>query len=81
MSLGDITISESRKATNGRQHSKPIEVYMYEPTVMFFGMCNSPATFQAMMDRTFEDIIEKGFVLTVRDKTVSMVLHLLLMTS
>ena len=24
--------------------------------VMFFGMCNSPATFQSMMDATFEDI-------------------------
>jgi Reverse transcriptase (RNA-dependent DNA polymerase) len=23
---------------------------LFEPTVMFFGMCNSPATFQAMMD-------------------------------
>ena len=23
---------------------------LYEPTLMFFGMCNSPATFQSMMD-------------------------------
>ena len=34
---------------------------------MFFGMCNSPATFQAMMDRTFEDIVEGGFVLIYMD--------------
>ena len=40
---------------------------LYEPTVMFFGMCNSPATFQAMMDRTFEDIVEEGFVLIYMD--------------
>ena len=40
---------------------------LFEPTVMFFGMCNSPATFQAMMDGTFEDIIEGGFVLIYMD--------------
>ena len=40
---------------------------LYEPTVMFFGMCNSPATFQAMMDGTFEDIVEGGFVLIYMD--------------
>ena len=34
---------------------------------MFFGMCNSPATFQAMMDGTFEDIVEGGFVLIYMD--------------
>jgi hypothetical protein len=26
---------------------------LHEPTVMFFGMCNFPATFQAMMDEIF----------------------------
>ena len=34
---------------------------------MLFGMCNSPATFQAMMDGTFEDIVEGGFVLIYMD--------------
>ena len=33
---------------------------LFEPTVMFFGMCNLSATFQSMMDMTFEDIIERG---------------------
>ena len=28
----------------------------YEPTVMFFGLCNSPATFQTMMNEIFADI-------------------------
>ena len=28
---------------------------LFEPMVMFFGMCNSPATFQAMMDAIFID--------------------------
>jgi len=27
---------------------------LYEPTVMFFGLCNSPVTFQAMMDNIFQ---------------------------
>jgi Reverse transcriptase (RNA-dependent DNA polymerase)/gag-polyprotein putative aspartyl protease len=28
---------------------------LYEPTVMFFGLCNSPATFQRMMNEIFQD--------------------------
>ena len=28
----------------------------YEPTVMFFGLCNSPATFQTMMNKIFADM-------------------------
>ena len=31
---------------------------LYEPTVMFFRLCNSPATFQAMMDNIFADMIQ-----------------------
>ena len=34
---------------------------------MFFGMCNSPATFQAMMDSIFTDLIEKGHVIVYMD--------------
>ena len=30
---------------------------LYEPLVMFFGLTNSPATFQTMMDRIFEDLV------------------------
>ena len=40
---------------------------LYEPTVMFFGMCNSPATFQAMMDNIFEDLIKEGIVIIYMD--------------
>ena len=40
---------------------------LYKPTVMFFGMCNSPATFQAMMDNIFEDLIEEGIVIIYMD--------------
>ncbi len=30
---------------------------LYEPTVMFFGLCNSPVTFQAMMNTLFHNQI------------------------
>lgn len=35
---------------------------LYEPKVMFFGLTNSPATFQALMDNIFHDLITKGQV-------------------
>ena len=34
----------------------------FEPVVMFFGMTNSPATFQAMMNEILRDMINKGKV-------------------
>src|SRR5882757_1041049 len=40
---------------------------LYEPTVMFFGMTNSPATFQAMMNTIFEDEIREGWLTVYMD--------------
>ena len=40
---------------------------LFEPTVMFFGMCNSPATFQSMMDEIFNDMIDEGAVIIYMD--------------
>jgi hypothetical protein len=40
---------------------------LFEPIVMFFGMCNSPATFQAMMDSIFSDMIKERRVIVYRD--------------
>lgn len=40
---------------------------LFEPTVMFFGLCNFPATFQAMMDDTFHDMINEGWLLIYLD--------------
>ena len=40
---------------------------LFEPTVMFFGMCNSPATFQSMMDTIFADLIEGCIVIIYMD--------------
>jgi len=34
----------------------------FEPTVMFFGMTNSPATFQTMMNKILRDLINEGKV-------------------
>jgi hypothetical protein len=40
---------------------------LFEPMVMFFGLCNSPATFQAMMNDIFKDLIERGVVIVYLD--------------
>ena len=40
---------------------------LFEPTVMFFGMCNSPATFQAMMDSIFQDLTDACIVIIYMD--------------
>ena len=40
---------------------------LFEPTVMFFGMCNSPATFQSMMDSIFIEEIEEGVTIVYMD--------------
>ena len=34
----------------------------FEPVVMFFGMTNSPATFQAIMNKILRDLINEGKV-------------------
>jgi len=34
----------------------------FEPTVMFFGLTNSPVTFQAMMNELLRDLINTGKV-------------------
>ena len=39
----------------------------FELTVMFFGMTNSPATFQAMMNEILRDLINKDKVVTFVD--------------
>jgi len=40
---------------------------LFEPTIMFFGMCNSPATFQAMMDDILGDMKKKGYCIVYMD--------------
>ena len=37
-----------------------IHIESFELTVMFFGMTNSPATFQAMMNEILRDLVNEG---------------------
>ena len=57
---------------------------LFEPLVMFFGLCNSLAMFQTMMNELFRDLINRGvvcvymddiLVLTATKEEHSMVLH------
>ena len=40
---------------------------LFEPTVMYFGLMNLPATFQAMMNDLFRDMINKKDIATFID--------------
>jgi len=42
----------------------------FEPTVMFFGLMNSPATFQAMMNKLLRDLINTGKVVVFIDDVI-----------
>ena len=46
------------------------EYGLFEPTVMFFGLTNSPATFQHMMDNIFVKELDKGWLLAYMDDTL-----------
>jgi len=39
----------------------------YEPTVIYFGLINSPATFQTMMNNLFHNMINQGDTATFID--------------
>ena len=40
---------------------------LFEPLVMFFGLTNSPATFQTMMNNIFKCLIDEGSVVIYMD--------------
>ena len=42
----------------------------FEPTVMFFGLTNSPANFQAMMNELLRDLINTGKVAVFIDDVI-----------
>ena len=42
----------------------------FKPTVMFFGLTNSPATFQAMMNELLRDLINTGKVAVFIDDVI-----------
>uniref|UniRef100_A0A0W0GCQ7 RNA-directed DNA polymerase n=1 Tax=Moniliophthora roreri TaxID=221103 RepID=A0A0W0GCQ7_MONRR len=41
--------------------------WLFEPTVMFFGLSNSPATFQAFMNDILSDFIDEGWCVVYMD--------------
>jgi len=45
-------------------------IELFEPTVMFFGMTNSPATFQAMMNKILRDLVNEGKVTVFVDNVL-----------
>jgi len=50
-----------------------IHIRAYEPTVMYFGLTNFPATFQTMMNDLFRDLINQGDIATfINDILVAM---------
>jgi hypothetical protein len=40
---------------------------LFEPLVMFFGLTNSPSTFQTMMNDIFQDLIMEGIICVYLD--------------
>ena len=42
----------------------------FEPTVMFFGLTNSPATFQAMVNKLLRDLINTGKIAVFIDDVI-----------
>ncbi|KAF8639122.1 hypothetical protein AX16_010367, partial [Volvariella volvacea WC 439] len=40
---------------------------LFEPTVLFFGLCNAPATFQQMMNDILKDMINKEILVVYMD--------------
>jgi len=45
-------------------------VSSFKPTVMFFGITNSPATFQAIMNEILRNLINKGKVIVFIDNVL-----------
>jgi hypothetical protein len=43
---------------------------LFEPTVMFFGLTNSPATFQTMMDDIFQEEVAQGWLKIYMDDMI-----------
>jgi hypothetical protein len=42
---------------------------LFEPLVMYFGLTNSLATFQTMMNKIFQDLIMEGVISVYIDET------------
>ena len=43
---------------------------LFEPQVMYFGLCNSPGTFQRMMNSIFQELLHEGVLANYMDDFV-----------
>jgi len=43
---------------------------LFEPQVMYFGLCNSPGTFQRMMNSIFRELLHEGVLANYMDDFV-----------
>ena len=43
---------------------------LFEPQVMYFGLCNSPETFQRIMNSIFQELFHKGVLVNYIDDFV-----------
>ena len=43
---------------------------LFEPQVMYFGLCNSPETFQRMMNSIFRELLHEGVLANYIDNFV-----------
>jgi len=46
---------------------------LFEPQVMYFGLCNSPGTFQRMMNSIFQELLHEGVLANYMDDFVILV--------
>src|SRR6267154_2864926 len=67
MSTGSTTMSVSRKVMNRKKAAFHTNQGLLKPLVMFFGLTNSPATFQTMINDIFQDLISEGVVCVYSD--------------
>ena len=49
------------------EHPLQLQLHQFEPTVMFFRLMNSPATFQMMMNVIFVEEIAEGWLVVYMD--------------
>jgi len=43
---------------------------LFEPQVIYFGLCNSPGTFQRMMNSIFQELLHKGVLANYMDNFI-----------
>ena len=56
----------------GDEHKAAFHTNMglFEPMVMFFGLCNAPATFQAFINGIFIELLAKGIIVVYLDDVI-----------